>query len=111
MPAGQPIGELPWPAFCLPITVRRGDHSFRPGSGTVIEPGDVVTVLAANDLADSVLDLLVASRPGDDADHEGRPPVPEAGPEPESGQEPGAALEPDAVPVAPPEGGDLRRSG
>ena len=111
MPAGQPIGELPWPAFCLPITVRRGDHSFRPGSGTVIEPGDVVTVLAANDLADSVLDLLVASWPGDDADHEGRPPVPEAGPEPESGQEPGAALEPDAVPVAPPEGGDLRRSG
>ncbi len=55
---GWRVGELRWPAFCLPIAVRRGSGSFRPGAQTLIEQGDRITVLAPQDLADE-LDLLL----------------------------------------------------
>jgi len=92
-PAGRRISELPWPAFSLPIAVRRNGRSFRPGPPTVIEPGDRLTVLVPYDLVDRISELLAtpagpapAEEPGpsEEPPEAGPPPAAEAPQTPET---------------------------
>jgi CIC family chloride channel protein len=65
--AGRRMADLQWPAFCLPIAVRRGDRSFRPGTETQIEAGDRITILAPQDVVEqvdaSLTELVAAPAP------------------------------------------------
>ncbi len=79
-PAGRRISELPWPAFSLPIAVRRAGRSFRPGPPTVIEAGDRLTVLVPYDLVERIGELLAA--PVDMASQRPAPVAKEAAPGP-----------------------------
>ncbi len=85
--AGRTIGELRWPAFCLPVALRRGDSSFRPGPETRIEAGDRLTILGAQEQLDEI-DALVgegAESAGDEV-----PNVPDASDAPEAPDPPEA---------------------
>ncbi len=66
--AGRTIRELRWPAFCLPVAVRRGDSSFRPGPDTIIEPGDRLTILAAQEQLSEIDELAGDEEQGLPAD-------------------------------------------
>jgi CIC family chloride channel protein len=61
--AGQPIGAVAWPAFTLPIAIRRDDRTFRPGPATIVEAGDRLTVLVPYDLVERLDELLSAVMP------------------------------------------------
>jgi CBS domain-containing protein len=93
-PIGHRISDLAWPAFSLPIAVRREGRSFRPGPPTVVEPGDRLTVLVPFDLVDHIGELLEVGAEGAPTDT-----VPEgAGGGSEAPDEPGAGV-PDVSPA------------
>jgi CIC family chloride channel protein len=57
-PVGHRLADLDWPAFSLPIAVRRAGRSFRPGPATLIEAGDRLTVLVPLELVDRIGELV-----------------------------------------------------
>ncbi|MEM1099088.1 MAG: Trk system potassium transporter TrkA [Planctomycetota bacterium] len=60
---GKPLTELSLPKCCLLATVKRGDEAFRPKGDTVLEPGDVVTILADEDTFTKTFKLLGVDAP------------------------------------------------
>jgi CIC family chloride channel protein len=112
-PAGRRISELPWPAFSLPIAVRRNGRSFRPGPPTVIEAGDRLTVLVPYDLVEHIGELLAA--PAEPQAAEPQAAEPQAA-EPQAAEPPPAeplpAEPPPVAPAGPPAGApDSPRAG
>jgi CIC family chloride channel protein len=60
---GRRLGELPWPAFALPVAVLREGRRFWPASDTTIEGGDRLTVLVASAEAHDLIDRLTLPAP------------------------------------------------
>ncbi|MDQ6682717.1 MAG: chloride channel protein [Chloroflexota bacterium] len=58
-PVGRRIADMAWPAFSLPLAVRRGGQVFSPMADTILSQGDRLTVLVARDAADDLDDRLV----------------------------------------------------
>ena len=67
-PVGKRISEVSWPPESLVLAVRRGDRSFTPQGGTVLEQGDRLVVLAPAAVADELPDRMRLLKPGQDAD-------------------------------------------
>ena len=51
---GEPISEVPWPHESVIATLRRGRQLIIPRGDTVLQAGDVLTVVAENDIQDVV---------------------------------------------------------
>jgi CIC family chloride channel protein len=56
--AGKRIAEAGLPRGCLIVAVERGGNSLLPSAGTVLLPGDHVSILAPGDLPEAPLDIV-----------------------------------------------------
>jgi len=69
---GHQLKDVPWPAGCTLVAIRRGRAVLVPEGNTVLLDGDIVTAFGASGLRRKVLDSLHANpieeSPGSDPD-------------------------------------------
>ena len=63
--AGRPVKQVPWPAGCTLVSIRRGGSTEIPTGDTMVEAGDVLTVYGAI----GGRERLVARLQRDDGEH------------------------------------------
>ncbi|MEM1444552.1 MAG: Trk system potassium transporter TrkA [Planctomycetota bacterium] len=60
---GKQLKDLSLPKCCLLASIKRGDEAFRPKADTVLQAGDVVTLLADEDTFTKTFKLLGVDAP------------------------------------------------
>ncbi len=60
--AGKKMKEITWPEDCVIASLRRGSRVIIPRGETVLRPGDVLVVVAREEISRAVLDLCGARK-------------------------------------------------